>query len=187
MILEAATRFFAVKGFTDTSMAEVSQATGVASGTIFYHFNSKEELFLAILSDVRQTIATDFSHYFQQNHFKDGLEMIKGAVRFYLHLAAEREHLFLLLHRHFPYELAEINPVCREHLEAIHIGLVEIFETAIQKGQLDGSIVPMPARKAALIVYSMVDGIVRFNTYNLYQAGALYNDLMNVLQRLLRN
>ena len=187
MILKAATRYFAVKGFKDTSMAEVSQSTGVASGTIFYHFNSKEELFLAILADVRQTIATEFDHYVKEHQFANGLEMIKGAVRFYLQMAADREHFFLLLHRHYPYELAEINPICREHLEAIHIGLVNIFETAIQKGQQDGSIIAMPTRKAALIVYSMVDGIARFNTYNLYQAGALYTDLINALQRLLRN
>lgn len=184
--MQAATRFFAVKGFRDTSMVEISQTTGVASGTIFYHYKSKEALLLAILANVRETITTDFENYFRLQNYATGLEMIEGAVSYYLHLAGEREDLFLLLHRHYPYELAEVNSICREHLEAIHICLVNIFETAICNGQADGSIADIPARNAALIVYSMVDGIVRFNTYKLYQAGALYNDLVAALHRLLK-
>jgi AcrR family transcriptional regulator len=187
MILQAATRLFAVKGFRDTSMVEISRVTGVASGTIFYHFKSKEALFLAILADVRETITTDFERFFNRQRFATGLEMIEGAVWFYLQLAGDREDLFLLLHRHYPYELAEVNPVCKEHLEAIHICLTDIFETAIRNGQTDRSIAKMSARKTALIVYSLVDGIVRFNTYKLYHAGALYNELIAALHRMLRS
>lgn len=187
MILQAATRLFAVKGFRDTSMVEISRVTGVASGTIFYHFKSKESLFLDILADVRETITTDFERYFDRQQFPTGLEMIEGAVWFYLQMAGDREDLFLLLHRHYPYELAEVNPICKEHLEAIHICLTDIFETAIRKGRTDGSIAKMSARKTALIVYSLVDGIVRFNTYKLYQAGALYKELIAALHRMLKS
>jgi len=187
MILQAATRLFAVRGFRDTSMVEISRVTGVASGTIFYHFKSKEALFLAILADVREAITTDFERYFDRQQFATGLKMIEGAVWFYLQLAGDREDLFLLLHRHYPYELAEVNPECNEHLEAIHICLTDIFETAIRKGQTDGSIAKMSARKTALIVYSLVDGIVRFNTYKLYQAGALYKELIAALHRMLKS
>ena len=187
MILQAATRLFAVRGFRDTSMVEISRVTGVASGTIFYHFKSKEALFLSILADVRETITTDFERYFDRQQFATGLKMIEGAVWFYLQLAGDREDLFLLLHRHYPYELAEVNPICKEHLETIHICLTDIFETAIRKGQTDGSIAKMSARKTALIVYSLVDGIVRFNTYKLYQAGALYNELIAAIHRMLKS
>ena len=54
-ILEAATRLFSVKGFKDTSMAELSKMIGVAQGTIFYHFKNKEELFLAVLERTKET------------------------------------------------------------------------------------------------------------------------------------
>jgi AcrR family transcriptional regulator len=186
MILQAAARLFAVKGFRDTSMVEISKVTGVASSTIFYHFKSKEALLLAILADVRETITTDFERYFDRQRSATGLEMIEGAVWFYLQLAGDRQDLFLLLHRHYPYDLAEVNPVCKEHLEAIHICLTDIFESAIRKGQTDGSIAKISTRKTALIVYSLVDGIVRFNTCKLYQAEALYNELIAALRRMLK-
>ncbi|MFV9645015.1 MAG: TetR/AcrR family transcriptional regulator, partial [Desulfobacterales bacterium] len=56
---------------------------------------------------------------------------------------------------------------------------------AIVVGQKDGSIANIPARKTALIVFSMVDGVVRFKTYNLYDAGALYNELIACCRRML--
>jgi hypothetical protein len=45
----------------------------------------------------------------------------------------------------------------------------------------------MPARKTALIVFTMVDGLVRFKLYNLYDAGALFNELMASCRRMLEN
>ena len=185
LILQTATPLFARKGFRDTVMAELSAATGVAGSTIFYHYKTKEDLFLSILAGVRKLVISDFEGYFNQRKFDTGLDMVEGAVWFYLHLAGSREELFLLLHRHYPYELAEVNPVCREHLEAIHNCFVNIFENAIRKGQTDGSIVDLPAAKTSLILYSMVDGMVRFNTYKLYQAGSLYNELVAALRRML--
>jgi len=185
LILQTATQLFARKGFRDTVMTELSAATGVAGSTIFYHYKTKEDLFLSILAGVRKLVISDFEGYFNQRKFDTGLEMVEGAVWFYLHLAGSREELFLLLHRHYPYELAEVNPVCREHLEAIHNCFVNIFENAIRRGQSDGSIVDLPAAKTSLILYSMVDGMVRFNTYKLYQAGSLYNELVAALRRML--
>ena len=94
---------------------------------------------------------------------------------------------FLLLHRHDAYEFAKINPTCREHLEAIYNCLLDIFERAVLAGKKDGSIRDLPARKTALIIFSMVDGLVRFKTYNLYDAGALYNELIASCRRMLQN
>jgi len=168
-------------------MAELSKLTGAAEGTIFYHFKTKEELFVAILEELKKTIVQEYEDYFKENEFKTGLEMVEGAVSFYLFLSSKIEDRFLLLHRHDPYELAQSNPVCRGYLEDIYNCFVNIFEQSILRGQEDGSIDRGPARKTALVIFSMVDGLVRFNTYSLYDAGALYKDLIDVCRRILRN
>jgi AcrR family transcriptional regulator len=186
-ILMAATILFAEKGFKDTSMAELSKMTGTAEGTIFYHFNNKEELFLNILEKVKQDIIREFEQYLKESRFDNGLEMIEGAITFYIQLAATMENRFLLLHRHDAYELARGNNTCRKHLEAIYDCLLDIFEQGVLAGQEDGSIRQIPARKAALIIFSMVDALVRFDTYNLYEAGGLYNELMESCRRMLEN
>ena len=187
IILGAAAKLFSEKGFRETSMAELSKLTGAAEGTIFYHFRNKEELFVAILEDLRKAILEEFDAYTKQKNFKNGLEMAEGAISFYLQLSAQLENRFLLLHRHDLYELAEVNPECRSHLEAIYDCFLDIFESAVVRGQKDGSIGEMTARKAALLLFSMVDGLVRLNTYNLYDAGTLYRELMELSRKMLEN
>lgn len=185
LILHHATTLFARKGFRETSMTEVSQLSGVASATIFYHFASKEELLLAILTRVKEAIIQSFDQYERDHDFENGLQAVQGAVTYYMGLAAEMEDEFLLLHRHFPYQLAEVNSVCRGHLEAIYNCMVDIIERAIKAGREDGSIGPVQARKTALILFSTVDGVVRFNTYRLYEAGALYHEVLECCGRIL--
>jgi len=185
-ILETATRLFSLKGFKDTSMAELSKMTGVAQGTIFYHFKNKEELFISILEEFKASIIDEFERYIGENRFETGLDMIEGVVTFYLYLAGAMEDRFLLLHRHDAYEFSKVNPVCRELLESIYSCLTDIFEQAIQLGQKDGSITDVSVRKTALILFTMVDGIVRFNTYELYDAGTLYDELIIACRKILQ-
>jgi AcrR family transcriptional regulator len=184
-ILNAATILFAEKGFKDTSMSELSKATGAAEGTIFYHFKNKEELFISILANLKQEIFGEFDRHLKEEEYHTGLEMMLGAISWFIELAGAMENRFLILHRHDAYELAKENKVCREHLEAIYDCLVDIFERAIRIGQNDGSIGEMSPRNTALIVLAMVDGLVRLNTYGLYHAGALYSELMVTARRML--
>lgn len=45
----AAARLFGEKGFERTSLDEVAEEAGVAKGTIFYHFQSKDRLFSELI------------------------------------------------------------------------------------------------------------------------------------------
>ena len=186
-ILQAATRLLALKGYKEASMAELAGLIGVAQGTIFYHFKTKEELFVAILDDFRQALIESFETFLQDNRFASGLEMMEEVTQFYLYLSGKMEDRFLLLHRHDAYEFARVNPVCRQYLEAIYDCLIDVFEKAVQTGQQDGSVAELPPRKTAMIIFTMVDGLVRLNTYKLYDAGALYGDLIGTIRRVLSN
>lgn len=186
-ILEAATRLFSVKGFKEASMNELAEITGVAQGTIFYHFKNKEGLFISTLERVKETILEQFEKYIKEQKFNNGLEKVEGAISFYLYLAGAIGDEFLLLHRHDAYKFAEINQTCRGQLEAIYDCFLNILEEAMLEGQKDGSIRELNARKTALILFSMVDGLVRLKTFNLYNAGALYNELIFSCRRILKN
>ena len=184
-ILSAATRLFSRNGFQGTAMAELSTVTGAATGTIFHHFKNKEDLFLQVLQDVKESILDQFRQHQDRRPNQTGMAMVTDAVSFYLHLAGTMEDQFLILHRHFPYQMAETSPVCRSHLEAIYICLLDIFEEGIDKGMHDGTVAVDDARKTAMILFAMVDGIVRLNTYRIYDAGTLYDGLMTACRRLL--
>lgn len=185
-ILEAATHLFSRNGFDQTSMSALSKATGAAGGTIFHHFKNKEDLFLHILSNTQDTIVTAFDAHKSASAHKNGLEMVEGAVEFYLNFTLEKQDLFLMLHRHFPYQMAESNAQCREYLESIYDCLVGIFEQGVSLGLKDGSIGAVSPHNTAMLLFAMVDGVARLNTYRLYHTGALFSDLMASCRRLLR-
>jgi AcrR family transcriptional regulator len=188
LIIKAATQLFSEKGFKETSVAEISKLTGAAEGTIFHHFKTKEEIFLSILENVKKGVIEEFEDYIRNRSFENGLEMTEDVISFYLYLAGRMEEWFLILHRHYPYELAMVNPVCREYLEAIYTCLLDIFEGAILRGQKDGSInSSLPSRKTALVIFAMVNGLVWFKLHNLYEAGTLYDELIASCQKILRN
>lgn len=50
LILEAAERVLAEKGYHDTSMEEIAARVGIAKGTIYLHYPSKEDLVLALFA-----------------------------------------------------------------------------------------------------------------------------------------
>lgn len=167
-------------------MGEVAGMSGVASATVFYHFKTKEELFLSVLSNVKDGILKEFSRYFGEKEVADGAGLLEASVDFYLYLAGIRQSWFLLLHRYYPYKLAEENDFCRTLLEEIYNCFVDIFEKALVTGQADGSVGSLSPRKTALVLLSTVDGIVRFKNCNLYDAGALYNELMSLIGRMVK-
>ncbi|CCK79280.1 MULTISPECIES: TetR/AcrR family transcriptional regulator [Desulfobacula] len=186
-ILETATILFSRNGYRETSTAELSKIIGIAEGTIFYHFKNKETLFLSVLEHTREMILEEFENYMEKQQFKNGMNMIESSIAFHLYLAGKMENQFLLLHRYYPYQMAQEFPECRRNLEAIYDCLVSIYENAIETGQKDGSIDFMPSRKTALIIFSMVDGVVRFKTYNLYDASALFNDMIIACKKILKS
>ncbi len=185
-ILKTAIILFAEKGFQNTSMAEVARATNVSNANIFYHFNNKETLFLACLEHVKNGIIEKFEQYMTGQKFESGIQMMEGIISFYLYLAGSMEAWFLLLHNHYPYRLAIVNELCRNHLETTYNSLIDIFEYAVILGKKDGSIEDVDSRKTALIIFSMVDGIVRFKIYNLYDGASLYKELIRSCKKILK-
>ena len=185
-ILHVATKLFSEKGYRNTTIAELARLTGVAEGTIFYHFKTKEGLFLAILEKIRQTLIHEFEGFFKEKKFASGLEMLEGSIFFYLFLVGTKEELFLILHRYDAYELAQVNPVFRENFSAIYNFILDTFEKAILQGKKDGSVDELPAAKTAFIVFAMVDGIARLKTFNLYDSSSLYEQLIIASRRMVQ-
>ena len=81
-ILQAASKFFSERGYWDTSVSDISKATGVAEGTIFYHFQTKEDLFLAVLKRFKEDFVGNIKQHLQENEFTNGMAMVELPGRF---------------------------------------------------------------------------------------------------------
>lgn len=49
-ILQEAARLFGTQGFDATTIRDIAAAAGILGGSIYYHFSSKEDIFLAVHS-----------------------------------------------------------------------------------------------------------------------------------------
>ncbi len=77
-ILDAATRVFAEKGFHRATIKEIAGKAGIADGTIYTYFPSKDEVLLAVLDRLNETTE-------RQQHFVLGSEQdLKAFFRAYL-------------------------------------------------------------------------------------------------------
>ncbi len=186
LIIDAAAEMFSKKGYRDTSIADLCHQIHVAEGTIFYHFKSKQELFLVILERLTSYIIQEFEKFQSSDRSASGLEQVEALISFFLSLADHMDNRYLLLHRHFSYELAEVNDECRNRLETYYDFILDAFEKPLERGQSDGSIRKLATRKTALLLFALVDGVVRFQTYNLYKSGALYDELMTSCRLVLK-
>ncbi len=59
-ILEAASRLFSESGYAAAGVAEICTAAGISKGAFYYHFPSKQALFLALLETWLQGLDAAF-------------------------------------------------------------------------------------------------------------------------------
>jgi AcrR family transcriptional regulator len=50
-LLEAAAEVFALRGYRDSSVDEIAERAGYSKGAVYWHFSSKDDLFLALLEE----------------------------------------------------------------------------------------------------------------------------------------
>ena len=58
-ILDAAEKLFAAKGFDNTSTGDILDAVGIARGTLYYHFKSKEEILDGVIGRITNRLMQD--------------------------------------------------------------------------------------------------------------------------------
>src|SRR5215472_9680531 len=133
-ILKAAMHLFANRGFHETSMSEVAREAHVSKALIFWHFKTKEELFVAVLNRLLEPYFIDFA---EEAGVLDEQAQIEKLIEFYLKFVRDnassvRFFLTQLLHeQHFSEGL---NDQVMKLYSGYRAMLVELIARAQQKG-----------------------------------------------------
>ncbi len=59
-IIEAARKIFAVKGYEDTTIAEIAEDAGIAVGTVYLYFGNKRDIYTSVSLDWAASLAAVF-------------------------------------------------------------------------------------------------------------------------------
>ena len=156
-ILKAAMHLFANRGFHETSMSEVAREAHVSKALIFWHFKTKEELFVAVLNRLLEPYFIDFA---EEAGVLDERAQIKKLVEFYLDFVRDnassvRFFLAQMLHDQ------RFSEGLNEQVLKIYSGyrgmLVELIARAQQKGLCGLRFTP---QAAAGFLLSALNGIL---------------------------
>src|SRR5579863_833212 len=133
-ILKAATKLFASRGVHETSMSEVARAAHVSKALIFWHFKTKEDLFVAVLNRLLEPYFIDFA---EEAAAMDERAQIQKLVEFYLlfvrdNASSVRFFLAQMLHDQ---RLSEgLNEQVLKLYSGYRTMLIELIASAQQKG-----------------------------------------------------
>ena len=90
-ILEAAIDTFAERGFHHARVSDVARKAGVADGTIYLYFKSKDDLLISLFEEKMEQIVETFR--LEVNHFESAQDRIKCFIQLHLKMVAERPAL----------------------------------------------------------------------------------------------
>jgi AcrR family transcriptional regulator len=91
-IFEAALKVFSDFGYDVATMDEIAVEAGVAKGTLYYHFKSKEEIFKFIISEGMNFIKEQIDIVTEKE--TDPLEKLTAICYFQLNLVYEKRNFF---------------------------------------------------------------------------------------------
>ena len=98
-IIEAGIRVFIDKGVSETTVRDIIRSTGLASGTFYNYFNSKEEVLVAIFDDFAKEIGrTVRDDNVEPKNFEEFLRI--KLTRFFKFVSSKPEIFMIMSNNH---------------------------------------------------------------------------------------
>jgi TetR/AcrR family fatty acid metabolism transcriptional regulator len=134
-ILDAALKVFATRGFYNAKVSEVAREAGVADGTIYLYFESKDALLIALFEDRMQRIIARANDEIARSE-GTVLDKIRQAIALHLSLVLDDPDLAEFI----TVELRQSGKFVKEYDNPKFTEYLRIFRDLILAGQEQGLI-----------------------------------------------
>lgn len=156
---EAALKYFTIHGYEGASLSQIAEEVGMKKQSIYAHFKGKDDLFLQVLRDAKQTELNTKLQYFQPLDSADPQKDLYGFLQMVIHLFQKDEHLKFWLRMSF-FPPAHLAKEIEEDVLDIERQVQAVLEEKFQQW-LDAKLVV--GESALILTYaflSMVDSIL---------------------------
>ena len=132
-IFETSMKLFAQKGYDATSIEEITATVGVAKGTLYYHFSSKEEIFKFLVEEGVKLLKNSIA--IKTEKLKRPIDKLKAIVLIQIKVLVKYEVFMRII-------LTEIwgtslrSKMCRDYLFEYIKMIEEIVQEAIEKKEI---------------------------------------------------
>ena len=94
-IFETSMKLFADKGYDATSIEEITATVGVAKGTLYYHFSSKEEIFNFLVEEGMKLLKNSIS--IKTDKMTNSLDKIRAIVLIQIKILFKYENFMTII------------------------------------------------------------------------------------------
>ena len=126
-IFETSMELFARKGYEATSIEEITSVVGVAKGTLYYHFSSKEEIFYFLIEEGMKLLKNSID--IKTSKLENNLDKLKAIILIQIKVIVKYENFIsILLSQIWGQE--QRNKKCREYV----FEYISMIENIIKDG-----------------------------------------------------
>jgi AcrR family transcriptional regulator len=159
-ILDAATELFAEHGYSDAVTQALAERLGVGKGTLYRHFPSKRDLFLASVDRVMRRLREHVDGWIADA--ADPLDKIALAVRAFLNFFAEHPRYVELLVQERALFKDRTRPTYVVHREANATRWHDVYRALSSEGRIRD----LPAERFTEVVGNLCYGTVIANYFS---------------------
>ena len=165
-ILTTASRLFAEKGYSNATTSEIARDAGVAEGTLYHHFGSKDGIFLTLFDETIDGFLSGIEGLLARE--TTGRETLAALARFLFEYVSRHREQYLILLRDFPVHLTveqfAMGSPRREKLDRV----TELFSRVLARGKADATLeLPFPVRDTAEMLRGTFYGTTRLKMLGL--------------------
>ena len=152
-IFEASLKLFSEKGYDATSIEEITATVGVAKGTLYYHFNSKEEIFNFLIEEGMKLLKNSIE--IKTEKLDKAIDKIKAIVLKELKVIVKYED-FMTIALSQTWGNETRNVFCKQKV----IEYIDVIKEIVEEGIKNGDIVDCDADMLASEIFSLTCSVL---------------------------
>lgn len=126
-------KLFAEKGYDATSVEEITATVGVAKGTLYYHFSSKEEIYNFLLEEGTKLLINNID--LKVSKFPSSIDKLRSVALLQLRIITKYQNL-ITIYLSQVWGSDERNQKCQKYINDYINKIEEIVKDGIDKGEL---------------------------------------------------
>ena len=158
-IKEAALKYFTIHGYEGASLAQIADEVGLKKQSIYSHFNGKDDLFLQVLKDAKETESTTKLDYIDYMDTSRPKESLYGYLRLVIDLFQKDEHIKFWLRMSF-FPPAHLQEAIGKEVIDLEEKVKKMLETKFQYWLDSKAIVAETATIPTIAFLGIVDAIL---------------------------
>ena len=133
-IFETSMKLFAEKGYDATSIEEITATVGVAKGTLYYHFSSKEEIFKFLVEEGIKLLKNSIS--IKTSKLTNSLDKLRAIVLIEIKILVKYENFITIVLSDL-WGTSNRSKFCRKYF----FEYMEIIDEIVKEGIKNGEII----------------------------------------------